>query len=344
MSLWMHWWGMIWRLRPAFSRLKTFLWFAIAVAGFAVRTDMLGVTSIVRALNLDARCYNACRLLPQLRRETRPAHRAVDPGGAAAIPPSRSASTAGVLVGDGIKIPKCSRKMPAVKLLHQQSEANTKPEYITGHSLQAVSLLVQAASSFFAVPLAVRIHEDWCGPIAIAAPCSTKCSLLGIAAVEQPFYFVADATIPPTRSSPACQAEQPPAHPDEVQRRRLYRLPAARGRATRPPPGLWQEDQAQLPVANLSDFQPAPSPVYGENKVIIQYRVRDLLWRPAGRLVRFVAVIHPTRGSCLLMCWVLPLTPSISFVSTACASRSSTPSSRQYARSVPSLTISGCPT
>ena len=28
----------------------------------------------------------------------------------------------------------------------------------------------------------------------------------------------------------------------------------------------------------------------------------DLMWRPAGRLVRFVAVIHPTRGACLLMC------------------------------------------
>jgi hypothetical protein len=49
-------------------------------------------------------------------------------------------------------------------------------------------------------------------------------------------------------------------------------------------------------------FQQAPSPAYGANKVIIQYRVRDLLWRPAGRLVRFVAVVHPTRGSCLLMC------------------------------------------
>ena len=78
-----------------------------------------------------------------------------------------------------------------------------------------------------------------------------------------------------------------------------------------------------------SDFQPAPSPVYGENKVIIQYRVRDLLWRPAGRLVRFVAVIHPARGARLLMCTDTSLTPSISFVSTACASRSSTPSSRQ---------------
>jgi hypothetical protein len=28
--------------------------------------------------------------------------------------------------------------MPAVKLLHQQSESNTKPEFIMGHSLQAV--------------------------------------------------------------------------------------------------------------------------------------------------------------------------------------------------------------
>jgi hypothetical protein len=48
--------------------------------------------------------------------------------------------------------------------------------------------------------------------------------------------------------------------------------------------------------------QQASSPVYGERRVVIQYEVRDLLWHPAGRLVRFVAVIHPTRGSCLLMC------------------------------------------
>ena len=50
------------------------------------------------------------------------------------------------------------------------------------------------------------------------------------------------------------------------------------------------------------DLQQAESPVYGERQVIIQYRVLDLLWRPAGQLVRFVAVIHPARGSCLLMC------------------------------------------
>src|SRR5215470_69777 len=43
------------------------------------------------------------------------------------------------------------------------------------------------------------------------------------------------------------------------------------------------------------------SPVYGESDVTIRYRVCDLLWRPVGRLARFVAIIHPTRGSCLFM-------------------------------------------
>ena len=64
-----------------------------------------------------------------------------------------------VLLGDGIKIPKSGRKMPAVKLLYQESEGNTKPRYIMGHSVQVVSMLVAAAGSFFAVPLAGRIHE-----------------------------------------------------------------------------------------------------------------------------------------------------------------------------------------
>jgi len=58
MSLWMLWWNAIGLLRPAFSRRQTFLWFAIAMAGFTVRTDMSGATSIVGALNINPRCCN----------------------------------------------------------------------------------------------------------------------------------------------------------------------------------------------------------------------------------------------------------------------------------------------
>ena len=50
MKLWIHWCNAIWLLRPACSRLRTFLWFATCVAGLTVRTDLLGVTSIVRTV------------------------------------------------------------------------------------------------------------------------------------------------------------------------------------------------------------------------------------------------------------------------------------------------------
>src|SRR6266446_6985264 len=49
LSLWGIWWNAILLLRPAFSRLRTFMWFATAVAGLTVRLELLGVTSIVRA-------------------------------------------------------------------------------------------------------------------------------------------------------------------------------------------------------------------------------------------------------------------------------------------------------
>ena len=44
-SLWGLWWNAILLLRPAFSRLRTFMWFATIVAGLTVRVELLGVTS-----------------------------------------------------------------------------------------------------------------------------------------------------------------------------------------------------------------------------------------------------------------------------------------------------------
>jgi hypothetical protein len=38
LSLWGRWWIAIRLLRPAFSRLSTFMWFATIVAGITVRT------------------------------------------------------------------------------------------------------------------------------------------------------------------------------------------------------------------------------------------------------------------------------------------------------------------
>jgi hypothetical protein len=201
----MPWWNAIWRLRLAFSRLRTFLWFATAVAGFTVRTELLGVTSLVRALKLEARFYN--KLVDHFHSP------AVQLDRLAALwtrtvlrlfPQPLRINGRCIVVGDGIKVPKRGRKMPGVKLLHQQSESNTKPEYIMGHSLQAVSLLVQAAASVFAVPLAASTRA-WCGPIATAAPCSTRCSPSSASSPSQnPATSSPTPTMPRARSSPAC--------------------------------------------------------------------------------------------------------------------------------------------
>jgi len=157
MSLWIPWWNAIWQLRPAFSRLRTFLWFATAVAGFTVRTELLGVTSLARALKLDARFYN--KLVDHFHSPAVKLDRLTALWTQAVLrlfPQPLRVNGRYLVVGDGIKVPKRGRKMPGVKLLHQQSESNTKPEYIMGHSLQAVSLLVHAAASVFAVPLALH--------------------------------------------------------------------------------------------------------------------------------------------------------------------------------------------
>jgi len=56
-------------------------------------------------------------------------------------------------------------------------------------------------------------------------------------------------------------------------------------------------------------LQEVASPLYGEKEGTIQFAVADLLWRPVGILIRFVAVIHPTRGVILLMSTDRNLTP-----------------------------------
>jgi DDE superfamily endonuclease len=195
--------------------------------------------------------------------------------------------------------------LPGVKLLHQESESNTKPEYIMGHSLQAVSILVHAAQSVFAVPLAARIHEGLVWSNRDKRTLLDKMlGLLGIVSIGTAFYFVADAyyaagkivkgllkeghhLVSRVRSNAVAYA---PAEPQTGKKKRGA------------PKRYGKKIKVKSLLSDPDSMQEAPSPVYGEGKVIVRYRVRDLLWRPAGQFVRFVAIIHPTRGPLLLMC------------------------------------------
>jgi hypothetical protein len=289
------------------------MWMSVVLVGMSMREDNLGVTSFVRAVFLKPSRYKA--LLHLFHSGALKLDRLLSLWVRLALrlfsPVMHEEYT--VFVADGIKAPREGRKMPAVKSLHQESNNNSKPAYIMGHSFQAVSLLVMGlAGQCFAVPLLSRIHE---GVVFSNRDCRTLLDkLVGMfleitTVTGHPCLLVADAYYASRKvilpllaaghhlisrakinSVAWTQAEQP-------EKRK-------RGK-----PRMYGEKIALKTMFDTGVFTPAPSPVHGEKNVTVKYLCLDLLWRPVGRHVRFVLVKHPARGNIILLSTLLTMHP-----------------------------------
>lgn len=280
--------------------------------GFTVRPDLVGVTSFVRGLWLSESAYDC--LLRNLHSTgiDKVKLRKLWTALCLRLFESRLVRVAGkiVLLGDGIKVGKEGRKMPGVKSLHQESNNNSKAEFIMGHSCQALSLLVQSVGSFFAVPLACRIHEGLVFSNRDQRTLLDKfILLLEELAISQGFYLVVDAYYTSqkiarpllkmgghliSRMKSTAVAYLPPDQPKKRSRGRKRKY----GKKVR---------LIDLFETHIGNFLTADSPVYGEKGIQIRYHVVDLLWRPMGIIVRFVLVDHPGRGRIVLFCTDLTL-------------------------------------
>jgi hypothetical protein len=307
------WWRAVQCLRPACRRTTTFLWLAVVLAAFCLRPDLAGVTSLVRSLGLTDPCYY-CLLhffhspalplaaltaawLQTIRRLLGP--RLVRIHGRP------------VVLVDGLKRPKEGRKMPGVKSLHQESECNAKASLIMGHSCQVVVVLVQSAGACLGVPVAARIHEGlvwsnrdrrslltklaqlllelpWGEAVTVVADAYYAAGKFARRLLDHDHHLV-------TRVRCTAVAFFPPPKPKHQRRGRPRRY----GHRTRL--RGWFGLQRR--------FQSAPSPLYDDRKVTLRYLSRDLLWRPLGQSVRFVWVIHPSRGRWILLCTDLTMSP-----------------------------------
>ena len=305
MKLWIYWKNAIQQLRPAFSRTISFMWFMICAAGFTVRTDFLGVTSIIRALGLHNKYYTNLLNFFHSRSVKIDDLTALWTRIVLQLLGSHVVRVNGriVLIGDGIKVAKQGKKMPAVKSLHQESESNSKPEYIMGHSFQAISVLIKAADSHFAVPLAARIHEGLVfSNRSLRTLLDKMIDLISTLKIHGLFYFVSDnyyasrKIVKPlikknnhivSRVRTNGVAWEPAPIPSQKRRGRRKKY----GKKIR------LQDHFKDSTAWLE----MDSPVYGEKSVTIRYKVIDALWKPAEGFVRFVLVHHPVRGQCILM-------------------------------------------
>ena len=311
MLLWSPWWVIVSQLRPACSRQRSFLWLAVTLAALGVRRDLGGVTSFVRALGLKPACYG-CLLdffhspavgVEALARIWVRVVLKVHPG-------VQRVNGRLVLLADGLKKSKAGRKMPAVKTLHQASDSNTKPEYIMGHSCQALALLVKAGPSFQAIPLTARIHEGLVFSNRDGRTLLDKLLLL-LAALQlpEPVLLVADAYYACGKIIGGLLAGGGHLVSRLKKNACAYAAPAGPRRAGRGRPRRYGE-KILLRDLFAGALATMPSPIYDDRNVTLRYTCRDLLWRPAGRLVRFVAVVHPQRGQILLLCTDLTLAPA----------------------------------
>lgn len=303
MSLWFHWWSIVAQLRPACPRRRTFFWLVIVLAALGARQDLAGVTSFVRALGLRARCYGCLldffhspALCPDTlaRLWTRLVLK-VHPGVV-------RCHGRLVVLADGLKKSKCGRKMPAVKLLHQSGESNTKPAFIMGHSCQALAFLARVGRWHQAVPLCARIHEGLVFSNRDQRTLLDKLlRLLDALGLPEPVLLIADAYYASGKIIRGLFAQG--GH--LVSRLRhnacaFEPVPPSQGRRARGRPRRYGR-KVRLRELFAAAVQTMPSPAYDEKGVTLQWAARDLLWRPAGCLVRLVAVVHPTRGRLLLL-------------------------------------------
>lgn len=306
MQLWSRWLKCVVQLRPACRRGRTFLWLVLALAGLSTRPERAGVTSLVRILDLRPEAYG--RLLHLFRSTGLHLDRLTELWIRMALRLFHPvmAGTYRVCLVDGVKTGKEGKKMPAVKKLHQSSGSNTKAPYIMGHSFEAVSLLVRGITGqIAAVPLIARIHEGLIWSNRDQRSLLDKMVVLFLSLTDRwpdPVLLIADAyyasrkVILPllkrghhliTRSRSNTVAYFPASRPKTPRRGR----PKLYGKKVR------LKDLA----AELSEFSKAPSPCYSDSGVELQYLCIDLLWKPVGKLVRFVIVRHPQRGTIFLL-------------------------------------------
>lgn len=142
-----------------FSRKAAFQWFVTIVVGFMIRSDKLGVTSIISDLALRPDCYlsmlhffraSSCSLETvrqqwfSIVRDNSPLYKEGD---------------FHVLVRDGVKQSKEGRRMPGMKKLFQESENSAKPEFIHGHMFGWLGVLSGSVRNWACIPLSIRLHD-----------------------------------------------------------------------------------------------------------------------------------------------------------------------------------------
>ena len=273
-----------------------------------IRTDKLGVTSVVRSLGFNGGSYDP--LIDYFRSD---AWKLSDLENCwwkyvSENAPIAYYNGAAVLVGDGIKKDKEGRRMPGVKRQYQESENSSKAETIWGQMYGCVGALAEAEGKTFCIPLACELHDgvkeilSWdeetvqgyrqgshTVELVSLAHHMTKSFHNAILLLDR--YYL---TVPALERLDALNAGGGGLRAIIMAKANVigYEPPAIRekGARGRPPIKGKTVKLAGLFVTDVDKFTQCNTVLYGK-ETSLRYLVKDLLWgREVYRKIRFVLV------------------------------------------------------
>ena len=311
MNLWSNWWEVVSTLQAAFSRTRTFNWFVLTLITFSVRTDLNGVTSFIRALSLKSCCYES--LLNFFHSDAVKLDKLSQLWLTAVLNffPVQFQDGKPIAVLDGVKNPKEGKKMPAVKHLYQGSGSNSKPEFVMAHSFQSFGILCSIRGYDFCVPVCAIIHEGLVFSNRDKKTLIDKAGsmLVDVFGKHQEFTLLADAYYANGKMLKALVALGSTLISRVRTNAVAYEKADIPVKAKRGRPKLYGMKIKLSELFDSAVFTELNCQLYGE-KVKVQYLCKDLVWKPFGKVIRFVLVKHPGRGRMILMCSDLSINPN----------------------------------
>ena len=289
--------------RPCFSRTAAFHWFCIVLVGLYVRVDHEGLTSFIRWLSLAPICYDSLVHFFYATSWSVDTLIPVWVSWVLATCPLRTFHGRKLLIGDGIKVAKEARKMPAVKSLHQESANNSKKASISGHHFGVVGILAGTLHKLFCLPLQAEVHEgvDTLRPSeglnGQPPTLVTRMARLLLAtaeALEEPCYAVLDAYF---AVGPTVLMLNEQLTDRGVQL--VHLITRAKDNTVayfEPEPGGKRfQERDKVTLMEVFDHPTCvtttPVTLYGSTTPI-SYCCLDLFWKPIDAILRFVLVHH----------------------------------------------------
>ena len=309
-------------MRNAFSRQKTYHWFVVVFIAFIVRTDMLGVTSIIRALTLMPSTYELILNFFHSGAWTVTSLTTIWWQWLMTKQLAYTIDDRLVLLADHTKTPKDGRKMPAVSTLHQESETGSKPSFFRGHHWGCITMLMQGKNKFFATGLIAQIHEG----LSLfetsdnAVPKTVKTVHMAETVIKSmaiPCYLVLDAYFAggPVFLAAAAFTLNDMTNAIHIITRAKKNVTAYKplkeieGKKPQGRPRFYGEKIRLMSLfdSNAYTFKTTTAMLYDKVETV-RYLSLDLLWKPVKGILRFI-LIENSRGRIILITSDLTLDP-----------------------------------